>query len=141
MGFMDKLKNAGKSALKGAAYLSTVKYGKVSDGEYKGCQIAMNDKHDGIVFVKVVNEEGRLAFSDVESFEISSFKETVYPVVFNLKNGEKLNFTMMEKPVGNDAPLSARYRDMAKFVTALEKHIKTTDKTQVIVNTTKAYVK
>lgn len=66
MGFMDKLKDAGKGALKGAMALASTTYGKVLSGKYEGYKIAgLGEEGDSLTFVKGTSIEDPILIKDV----------------------------------------------------------------------------
>lgn len=131
MGFMDKLKNAGKSVVKGALIMSATSYGMVSSGKHKLCKVCMNSTFDKLTFVKVAAIEGEYVIKDaIKTFWLDSEKdsECYHHIKIRFNDGEEsVVMLTVDKNQGSALPsaaerLAAQYKDAAKLVAALAKH-------------------
>lgn len=121
MGFMDKLKNAGKSALRGALAIASTTYGTVLSGKYESYKIAgLGDKRDSLTFVMgTVVEEPLVIKDNIKTFTVE-IDDDVYDnycinLVFN--DGETSLVKVNVEP-NKDSP-SEKYRNAALLVSAL----------------------
>lgn len=130
MGFLDKLKDAGKKGAYGALLAATHKYGTVSEGKYKGCQVAIDAPGEILIFVMVAKESGRHTIrEDIASADFCRVgnSDDLYWLELTFKDGETCRITMKaETEVGSALPtaeqrVAAHYKNMATFL----KHIAT----------------
>lgn len=148
MGFLDKLKDAGKKAAYGALLASVRKYGTVSEGKYKGCQVATDAQGETLLFVMAVKESGRHNIrEDIASADfcrVGNSKE-LYWLELTFKSGETCKITMKEDAqAGSALPtaeqrLAAHYKDMATFLTYIAKKTQVTASGLDLINTVMRY--
>ncbi len=128
MGFMDKLKEAGKGALKGAVIMAARPYANVFDGKHKNCKISLNTTNDKLMFIKVSEiEEECVIKENVKTFTVISDddNESFYAIKIDYINGESTYaHPIVNKRQGNALPsaserLAAQYADMSLLVEAL----------------------
>lgn len=132
MGFMDKLKDAGKSALKGALVAAATPYGTVTKGKHKLCKVCMNSTYDKLIFVKVATIEAEYVIKDdiitfIPAYEDDSNFHHTIDILF--KDGESCHVILnVDKNQGSalesaGARLAAHYKEAALLVEALAKHV------------------
>lgn len=144
MGFMDKLKDAGKAALKGTMAAAATSYGTVISGKHNHCKVAMNSAFDTLIFIKIAAVEDQCVIKDnIKSFDL--FKEDItaghHTIKLYYQDGEEsmVNLTV-DKDKGNALPtvnqrVAAQYANAAKFVEGLAKHVpEISDSTKQWVN-------
>lgn len=148
MGFLDKLKDAGKKAAYGALLASVHKYGTVSDGKYKGCQVATDAHGEVLLFVMVAKESGRHNIS--EDFASADFRRVdnsndLYWLELTFKSEETCRITLKaENEVGTALPtaeerLAAHYDNMAKFLGYIAKKVPVTASGLDLINLVMRY--
>ncbi len=143
MGFMDKLKDAGKKALFGAMLASTKKYGYVLDGKYKGCQVATDAPGDILLFVMVAKESGRHNIrEDIESmdFSVIDLDASSFQLTLMFKDGEKCVIAMRaDEKIGSGLPtaaqrVAAQHSHIAEFLLKLVHKLKYSQETKANIN-------
>ena len=148
MGFLDKLKGFGKKAAYGALLASVHKYGTVSDGKYKGCQVATDAQGETLLFVMVAKENGRHNIrEDIASanFRRVGNSEDLYWLELTFKSGETCKITLKaENEVGTALPtaeqrLAAHYDNMAKFLGYIAKKVQVTEAGLDLINLVMRY--
>ena len=148
MGFLDKLKDAGKKAAYGALLASVHKYGTVTNGKYKGCQVATDAPGEVLLFIMVAKESGRHNIrEDIASADFRRLKEggDVYWLTLTFKSGETCEITLIaENEVGTALPtaeqrLAAHYNNMAKFLGYIAKKVQVTESGMAMINLVMRY--
>lgn len=127
---MDKLKEVGGKAMKGALTMAATSYGTVTEGKYKLCKISMNSAHDKLTFIKVAAIEGEHVIrEDIKTFKLLSEGNDLYLIELEFNDGETSRVALSaDKDQGSALPtaqerLAAQYNGMAKFLEALAKHV------------------
>ncbi len=132
MGFMDKLKDAGKGALKGTLIMSARSYATVTSGKHKLCKISLNTTHDKLMFIKVSTIEEECVIKDsIRTFSIAptNNKEESFSLRLFFNDGETSDaLIMIDKKMGNALPtaeerIAAQYKDLSEFIKALAKNV------------------
>ena len=132
MGFLDKLKNAGKGALKGALIMSARSYANVTRGKHKLCKISLNTTHDKLMFIKVSAIEEECVIKDsIRTFSVAEHNsnESSFSLRLFYNDGETSDaLIMIDKQKGNALPtaeerVKAQYSDMSDFIEALAKNV------------------
>ena len=150
MGFMDKLKDAGKKAAYGAILASVHKYGTVSDGKYKGCQVATDAPGEVLLFIMVAKESGRHNIrEDIASADFSRIgnSDELYWLELTFKSGETCKISLKEETeVGTALPsaearLAAHYDNMAKFLTQIATKVQVSESSLHLINTVMRYAR
>ena len=118
MGFFDKVKEAGKGALKGALVMAATPYGTVLGGKHKLCKVCLNSTFDKISFVKVTNIEGEYEIKEaIKTFylfdEDDSIGHHVITVVFN--DGEESRISLTYQKDQGSGLSSASQRVAAQY--------------------------
>ena len=145
MGFLDKMKDAGKGALKGVLLMSATSYGTVISGKHKLCKICMNASYDKLTFVKVAVVDAEYSIKDdVKTFypdlanedDLNGFH--TINIVFNDDEKSTIHINV-DKNQGTALPsaeqrIAAQYKIAADFVGGLAKN------TPEISEETKAWV-
>lgn len=151
MGFFDKIKDAGKGALKGALIMAAKSYATSTDGKHKLCKVSMNSAYDKITFVKGASIEAEYVIKDsIKTFYVSSEDDLknyhVIELVFN--DGEKTKLLLsVDTKQGSALPsaedrLAAHYDVPSYLVEALAKHVPEIDnETKKWVNKIMRYAK
>lgn len=148
MGFMDKVKDAGKKAVFGAMLASTKKYGFVVDGKYKGCQVATDAPGEILLFVMVAKENGRHNIrEDIASmnFAITDLDRSFFKLTLNFKDGEKCVISMhSDENVGSALPtadqrVAAHHAHIEEFLSKLENKLDFDEQTRANINLIKRY--
>ena len=132
MGFFDKVKDAGKGALKGALVMAAKSYATSTFGKHKLCKISMNSTYDKITFVKGPSIEAEYVIKDsIKTFYLLDEKDSenyhVIEIVFN--DGEKSTLHLnVDKNQGSNLSaaadcIAARYETPAYLVEALAKYV------------------
>ena len=144
MGFMDKLKNAGKGVLKGALTMAATPYGMVSAGKHQLCKVCMNGEHDKLVFVKVAAVEAEYEIKkDIKTFYVflEDDMKGSHQIKLEFNNGENCVVMLTaDKNQGSALPsaqerIAAQYRNIGKLVKALAKQVpEISDETKKWVN-------
>lgn len=133
MGFMDKLKDAGSKALKGAVAMASTSYGLVSTGKHANCKVAMTPEHDTIVFIKIATEEARYNIrEDIKFFEYTGAIQNSHTISVVYNNDETSNILL--SPDNQKTTLEEQYANMAVLLMALSGRLTTTDETKSWVN-------
>ena len=146
MGFMDKLKDAGKGVLKGALIMSATSYGMVTSGKHNLCKVCMNSTYDKLTFVKVAVIEAEYSIKDdVKTFYPNLAHEDdmagyhTLDIIFN--DDEKCTIHInVDKNLGSALPtaaqrLAAQYKAASDLVGGLAKHApEISDETKAWVN-------
>lgn len=131
MGFMDKLKNAGKTALQGTMAAAATSYGSVISGKHKLCKIGMNSGYDTLIFIKVAAIEEQCVIKEsIKTFSLNSEDILAGRHYIDLffQDGEKSTIQLtVDKQKGSALPtaeqrLAAQYENAAKFVEGLAKN-------------------
>jgi len=144
MGFMDKMKEAGKGVLKGALTMAATSYGVVQTGKHKLCKVCMNSTYDKITFVKLTTVEEEYVIKDsIKTFYVYDEDNAngyhVIKVLFNDGEESTIHLTY-EKDRGSALPtveqrLAAQYEKAAYLIEALAKYVpEITDETKKWVN-------
>ena len=132
MGFMDKLKDAGKSALKGALIAAAHSYGTVTDGKYKLCKVSMNSAFDKLTFIKVAAIEAEHVIKeDITTFYLDSENDSSgqHYIKIEFNDGETSKILLnVEKDQGSALPtagqrIAAQYSKVADLVAGLAKNV------------------
>ncbi len=148
MGFMDKLKDMGKKAAYGAILASVHKYGTVSEGKYKGCQVATDAPGEVLLFVMVAKESGRHNIrEDIASADFSRVGNSgdLYWLTLTFKSGETCRIVLKaENEVGTALPtaeerLAAHYKNMAIFLTHIATKVAVTASGLELINLVMRY--
>lgn len=143
MGFMDKLKDAGKKAVFGAMLASTKKYGTVIRGKYKGCQVAADASGDILLFVMIAKENGRHNIrEDIKSMEFSiiSIDQSIFELTLEFKDGENCVIAMhKEENQGSALPsadqrVAAQHSHIAEFLMKLVHKLEYSEQTKANIN-------
>ena len=144
MGFMDKLKDAGKVALKGTMAAAATSYGTVISGKHNLCKVAMNSAYDTLIFIKIAAVEEQCVMKDsIQSFEL--FEENIaagrHSIKLYYQDGEESIVSLkVDKDRGSALPaadqrVAAQYANAAKFVVGLANHVpEISDNTKQWVN-------
>lgn len=128
MGFMDKLKDAGKSALKSTLIAAAKSYGTVTGGKHKLCKVSMNSAYDKLTFIKVAAIEAEYVMKDdIKTFyldrEYDSRSQHYIKIEFN--DGECSEILLnVNQNQGSALPtaeqrLAAQYKEAAQLVLSL----------------------
>ena len=148
MGFMDKLKDAGKKAANGALLASVHKYGIVDDGKYKGCQVATDASGEVLLFIMVAKESGRhIIHEDIASADFCKVghSDELYWLTLTFKSGETCRIVLKEETqIGSALPtaeqrLAAHYDNMAKFLTHIATRVEVTASGLELINVIMRY--
>lgn len=132
MGFLDKLKEAGKNAAKGALTMAATSYGVVTEGKHKMCKISMNSEHNKLSFIKVAAIEAEYVIKeDIKTFWMHTETDTDYfhEIKIQFNNGEECVVVLtvdQNQGSGLSSPaarLAAHYRNAGVFVKALAKNV------------------
>ena len=132
MGFMDKLKSAGKSLARGAVAAAATSYGRVATGDYSGCKIGMNSKYDTVTFIKLTSVEAQFVIKDTfRSFSVCKDNDVdgIYDLELVPYEGAAFKITLSaDKQQGSALPtaeqrLAAQYSTMADLVKALGTYV------------------
>ncbi len=144
MGFMDKLKGAGVTALKGVAAMAATSYGIVIGGKHKMCKIGMNSAYDTLIFIKIAAIEEQCVIKDtVKTFTVVSDSVTKYYHVIRIhfNDGETCDFHIeVDQKQGSALPtaeqrLAAHYKKAGQFLTGLTKNVpELSEETKSFVN-------
>ena len=143
MGFMDKVKDAGKKALFGVMLASVKKYGTVTDGKYKGCQVATDAQGETLLFVMVAKESGRHKIKeDIQSMILKSINKDnkTFRLTLKFKDGEESVILMnSNEQTGSALPtaeqrVAAHYEHIASFLKFLVDKVEFSEETKDVVN-------
>ncbi len=143
MGFMDKLKNAGKKAAFGAVLASTKKYGTVIGGKYKGCQVATDASGEILLFIMVAKENGRHTIKeDIQRMELvdADGKGTSFNLTLYFKNGDESTIYLVKnESQGSALPtasqrVAAQFNHIAEFLFKLVDKIEFSEESKAVVN-------
>ena len=144
MGFMDKLKSAGASALKGVGAMAATSYGIVIDGKHKLCKISMNTDYNMLVFIKLTSIEEQCVIKDtVKTFTVvsDSNAESYHVIRIHFNDGETCDFHIeVDEKQGSglataEQRLAAHYEKAALFLIGLTKNVpEISDETKAFVN-------
>lgn len=150
MGFMDKLKDAGKKAAFGAMLAATTKYGTVIKGKYKGCQVATDAPGEILLFVMVAKESGRHNIrEDIKSmdFSIISIDASSFELTLEFKDGENCVISMhKDAKQGSALPtaeqrVAAQHKHIAEFLNKLVGKIEYSEQTKANINLIMRYTR
>lgn len=144
MGFLDKMKDVGKGALKSALIMAARPYANVYDGKHKHCKISLNTTNEKLMFIKVstIEEECEIK-ENIKTFSVVSDddRESFYAIHIKYNNGESsYAHPIVDKQRGSALPsaeerLAAQYSDMSVFIEALAKGVaELSDETKLWVN-------
>ncbi len=103
MGFLDKVKDVGKSALKTVVLAANDWCGQVIEVEYgdmdlKKCLVSTDSQGKALVFYKGVTEVGRIPTSELGTYEVEAIINSVSAVTrIYLKNDESKYVTIKTK--------------------------------------------
>lgn len=143
MGFMDKLKDAGKKAAFGAMLAAVKKYGLVIAGKYKGCQVATDAHGEILLFVMVAKESGRHNIrEDIRSMAmtISDNSNSHFHLTLTFKDGETCTIMLSkDEKQGSALPtaeqrVAAHYRHIAEFLMKLIDKVEFSEDTKAVIN-------
>ena len=132
MGFLDKMKDVGKGALKSALIMAARPYANVTRGKHKLCKISLNTTHDKLMFIKVSTIEEECIIKDsIRTFSVSPIngKETSFTLKLFYNDGETSDaLIMIDEKKGSALPtaeerVAAQYADMSEFIKALAKNV------------------
>lgn len=132
MGFMDKLKDAGKAALRGTVAAAATSYGTVISGKHQSCKIGMNSNYDTLIFIKVAAIEEQCVIKEsIKTFTLNSedIIAGVHYIDLVFQDGENAKVQLMvDKKKGSALPtaeqrLAAQYGNAAKFIEGLAKNV------------------
>ncbi|MBS5733896.1 MAG: hypothetical protein KHW87_04225 [Clostridiales bacterium] len=132
MGFMDKLNDAGKSALKGTLAAAATSYGTVISGKHQLCKIGMNSGYDTLIFIKVAAIEEQCVIKEsVKTFALNSedIMAGKHYIDLIFQDGEKAKVQLtVDQQKGSALPtaeqrIAAQYGNTAKFVEGLAKNV------------------
>ena len=132
MGFLDKMKDVGKSALKSTLIMAAESYATVTRGKHKLCKISLNTTHDKLMFIKVFAIEEECTIKDsIKTFSVSptNDKETSFTLKLFYNDGETSDaLIMIDEKRGNALPtaqerVAAQYADMSVLIEALAKNV------------------
>lgn len=132
MGFLDKLKDAGKGALKSTLIMAAKNYATVTHGKHNLCKISLNTTHDKLMFIKVsVIEEECIIKDSIRTFSISQInnKESSFSLKLFYNDGETSDaLIMIDENRGSALPtaeerVAAQYSDLSEFIEALAKNV------------------
>ena len=132
MGFLDKMKDLGKGALKGALIMAARPSANVTRGKHKLCKISLNTTHDKLMFIKVSTIEEECVIKDsIKTFSVTPIndKETSFTLNLFYNDGETSDaLIMIDENKGSALPtaeerVAAQYSDMADFIKALAKNV------------------
>ena len=131
MGFLDKLKDAGKGALKGALTMAATSYGNVVSGKHNLCKVCMNSTFDKLTFVKVAAIEAEYVIKeDIKTFYLYTEDDNdgFHEIKIEYNDGESSVITInVDKNLGSALPtaaqrVAAQYSAAADLVGGLAKH-------------------
>lgn len=144
MGFLDKLKDAGKGALKGALTMAATSYGTVSVGKHQLCKVCMNSTFDKLTFVKVAAVEAEYVIKDdIKTFWLYMEDDNKYhhQIKVEFNDGETCVIMLtVDQNQGSGlssaaARLEAHYRNAGLLVEGLAKNVpELSDETKQWVN-------
>lgn len=131
MGFMDKLKDAGKAALKGTVAAAATSYGSVISGKHQLCKIGMNSGYDTLIFIKLATIEEQCVIKErVKTFVLNSEDIAAGKHYIDLifQDGEKSTVQLTVDQQKGSAlsakqQLAAQYGNAAKFIEGLAKNV------------------
>ena len=132
MGFMDKLKDVGKGALKGTLAMASTSYGSVVSGKHKLCKIGMNSTYDTLVFIKVAAIEEECVIKDtIKTFTVHSDDNarSYHTIDLEFNNGETCEVLIaVDTNKGSALPtaeqrIAAHYKEGALLVRALAQNV------------------
>lgn len=140
MGFLDKVKEAGKAAAKGGIAMAAHSYGTVTGGKYNLCKVCMNSAYDSLTFIKLTSVEGtHVIKDDIKAFNLSKVNNNIYNLVLLFNDGEKSNIMLKEETTKNPT-LEAKYKNMAALTEALLKYVPESDaSSKLLAETIMAY--
>ncbi len=151
MGFLDKLKDAGKGALKGALTMAATSYGTTTGGKHKLCKISMNSTFDKLVFVKLATIEAEYVIKDsFKTFYVTSEDdiEGIYHIKLVYTDDETTDVMLTaNKDIGSALPsaadrIAAQYENIEKFVSGMARHIpELSEDTKLWVNKIRRFCK
>ena len=129
MGFFDKVKDAGKGALKGAMIMAAKSYATSTFGKHKLCKISMNSTYDKITFVKGPTIEAEYVIKDsIKTFRLMDENEAenyhVIELIFNDGEKSSLHLTVnADQGSATADPVAARYETPSYLVKALAQNV------------------
>lgn len=145
MGFMDKLKDFGKKAAKGALTMASKDYGLVWEGAHKMCKLSTNSTLDKLHFIKLTDIQATYDMKeDIKTFTFTEFNvnESIYKIRIYFNNGENSCVTLKyNKDTGSALPtpeqrIAAHVKDMADLLENMTKKGPSIDEeTKKYVNT------
>lgn len=145
---MDKLKDVGKKAAMGAMLAAVHKYGTVTDGKYKGCQVGTDAHGEVLLFIMVAKENGRHNISEditAADFRRVGNSKELYWLELTFKSGETCKITLKEESeVGSGLPtaeqrLAAHYQNMATFLKHIATKVPVTESGMELINLVMRY--
>lgn len=144
MGFFDKVKEAGKGALKGALVMAATPYGTVSAGKHQLCKVCMNSTYDKLTFVKVAAIEAEYVIKDdIKTFWLYMEDDVKFhhQIKVEFNSGETCVILLsVDQNQGSGlssaaARLAAHYKTAALLVEGLAKNVpELSDETKQWVN-------
>lgn len=131
MGFLDKLKDAGKKAGEGAMLMAEYQCAHAYSGKHDGCKVSVHKSKPVLRFIKVAKLEEDMAISNIKTIELISYDVDKDWWAFKLiyQDGDFSAISLsMEHQAGNQLPtaekrLAAKYMHATAIVTALGKNI------------------
>lgn len=143
MGFLDKLKGFGKKAAFGAILASTHKYGTVSEGKHKACQVAVDAHGEKLLFVMVAKLNAQYEIREEiasADFRRVGNSEHLYWLTLTFKDGQTSKISLQEETqVGSALPtaeerVAAHYSNMATFLAHIAKKVEVTPSGLELIN-------
>ncbi len=145
MGFMDKLKEFGKKAAKGALTMASKDYGTVSEGTHKLCKLSTNSTLDKLHFIKLTDIQATYDIKeDIKTFTFVEFDTNAnfYKIKIYFNSGEDCCVILKyNKDTGSALPtpeqrIAAHFKDMADLIENMTKRVPAIgDDTKKYVNT------
>lgn len=131
MGFLDKLKDAGKKAGEGAMLMAEHECASVSSGKHKGCKISMHKSEPVLRFIRIAKLEEDMPISNIKTVEVYKYDADKDSWFFRLvyQDGDNsIIMLSMEHQTGSQLPtveqrLAAKYMHASKIVAVLGKNI------------------
>ena len=121
MGFMDKLKDAGKSALKGAMALASTTYGTVVSGKYAEHKIGgLGAKRDSLTFAKGPNALDPISINEnIKTFAVEMDSDATKHYTFKMFFNDGETSVVKVNVDQNKTSVPEQYMNAALLVTAL----------------------
>lgn len=131
MGFLDKLKDAGKKAGEGALLMAEYECASVYSGKHNGCKVSVHKSEPVLRFIRIAKLEEDMPISNIKTVEVISYDANKDYWAFKLvyQDGDSSTISLsMEYQMGSNLPtaekrLAAKYMHATSIVTALGKNI------------------